>query len=570
MLLHILAYFGGVLTIFSPCVLPVIPFLFSRSHLSFRKSALPTLAGMALSFTLFGLLSAAGGNWVIQANSYGRIVAMVVFTVLGLTLLFPAFSQRIMQPLVNLGGRIQARASRNESALSSLIIGASVGLLWAPCAGPILGLVLAGAALGGLSHSSFTLLFAFALGAATSLAFALFASTKFIDRVKKNLGAEDYLKKILGGLVLLSVLAIALGFDTKVLAKLSYLNTNSIEQTLLENFSLGKSNSTQLSDEGPMPSIDGANAWLNGVEIKSEDLKGKVVLIDFWTYSCINCIRTLPYLKTWAEKYKDKGLVVIGVHAPEFAFEKNVENVRMAIKNFGITYPVAVDNDLKIWNAFQNQYWPAHYFVDAKGTVRYHHFGEGKYEESEKVIQALLKEMNPALEFDDGVVAKDVQGSGIEQKAGKSKDVVNHETYLGYDRMENFVGLSDRVQDQFQVYKTPPVLKLKEWSLDGTWKIEAERVVNQSAGAKLSLQFKARDIHLVLSAPSDKPVRFRIKLDGQTPMGNNGDDVDRNGEGVIREERLYQLIRLKGGAEEHRLEIEFLDENASGFAFTFG
>jgi cytochrome c biogenesis protein CcdA/peroxiredoxin len=570
MLLHILAYFGGVLTIFSPCVLPVIPFLFSRTHLPFRKSALPTLLGMALSFTLFGVLSAAGGNWVIQANSYGRFAAMTVFTILGLTLILPSLSQRIMQPLVKLGGRIQARASQTEGALSSVIIGASVGLLWAPCAGPILGLVLTGAALQGFSQSSFTLLLAFALGASTSLAFALLASTRFINRIKKNLGAEEYLKKALGSLVLLSVLAIAFGFDTKVLAKLSYLNTNRIEQSLLQSFALGKGSSTQLSDEGEMPSILGASTWLNSNEVKREDLKGKVVLIDFWTYSCINCIRTLPYLKTWAEKYKDKGLVIIGVHAPEFAFEKDIDNVRKAVKDFGISYPVAIDNELAIWNAFQNQYWPAHYFVDAKGRVRYHHFGEGQYEQSEKVIRTLLQESDPNLEFDGQVESTKVEGKGIEQKAGNLKEIVNHETYLGHDRIENFVSIAELVKDQAHSYKSPDALKLKQWALDGEWTVGAERIVNQSAGAKLILQFKARDIHLVLGSSERKPLRFRVTIDGQAPGESRGDDIDAEGNGTIEDERLYQLIRLPDGAKEHRLEIEFLDEGAHAFAFTFG
>lgn len=570
MLLFVLAYLGGVLTIFSPCVLPVIPFLFSRSHLSFKKSGLPTLVGMGLSFTLFGVLSAAGGNWVIHVNQYGRYFAMLVFAIVGLTLLFPLFAQRLLQPIVNLGGRLQQRAAGSDSIASSLLVGASVGLLWAPCAGPILGLVLAGAALGGLSQNTFGLLGAFALGAATSLGIAILASGKVMSTIKKGLGAEEWLKKVLGVLVLVSVLAIALGWDTKLLSKFSYLNTNSIEQTLIDFTSNGSSKQThELKDEGPMPSLDGAITWLNSPALSAESLKGKVVLIDFWTYSCINCLRALPYVQAWSDKYASQGLVVIGVHAPEFAFERLTANVETAVKDLGIKYPVAVDSKLNIWNAFKNQYWPAHYLIDAKGHIQYHHFGEGQYEDTEHMIQKLLKEANPNVVLED-VVASTVVGKGLGQKAGRIKDIANPETYLGYERQENFASAASLLKDAPQEYKTPGPLKLKQWALEGSWIVSPEMVQSQVVGAKISLRFKARDLHLVLANPEGKPVRFRVRLDGKAPAASHGQDIEAAGIGTVNSERLYQLIRQENGQEEHLFEIEFLDPAVEAFAFTFG
>ncbi|RYZ59539.1 MAG: cytochrome c biogenesis protein DipZ [Proteobacteria bacterium] len=572
MLLLILAYLGGILTIFSPCVLPVIPFIFSRSHLSFRRSGLPTLVGMGLSFTLFAVLSAAGGSWVIQANASGRIVAMVVFGVLGLTLLFPSFSAKVMQPFVRLGGSLQNRASKSEGIGSSLLIGASVGLLWAPCAGPILGLVLAGAAVSGFSQNSFALLGAFALGAATSLAIAILASARVITALKKGFGAEEWIKKVLGVLVLISVTAIAFGLDTKFLAKLSYLNTNSIEQSLLSQAEIGRKNSdsNNLKDEGPMPSLEGAVTWLNSQPLTKESLKGKVVLVDFWTYSCINCLRTLPYLKAWSEKYGSQGLVIIGVHSPEFAFEKVTKNVSDAAKDLGLNYPIAVDSDMKIWTSFKNEYWPAHYFVDAKGQVRYHHFGEGKYEESEKVIRELLKEANPDLQFSDEVVSSSATGKGVEQAAGSQKDIANPETYLGYHRQDHFVSAYELERDSDYDYDFEDALLIKEWGLKGKWNVSSEMITNSSKGAVLALRFKARDLHLVLGSKDGKPIRFKVKIDGKEPGAMHGQDIDAKGNGTIGTERLYQLIRKDNADGEQVFEIEFLEPGANAFAFTFG
>ena len=562
MLILILSYLGGVLTIFSPCVLPVIPFVFSRSDLPFRKSGLPMLLGMALSFAIFAALSVAGGSLIIRANQYGRMIALLIFAVLGLTFLFPKLAETAMLPFVRLGGALQKKAEAKTGLGSSLLLGASIGLLWAPCAGPILGLILAGAAVGSDAQRTLGLLVFFATGAASSLGVAIFAGGKILKFLKKGLGAEEWIKRGIGITVLAAVFAIALGWDTQVLSKISYLSTNQLEKHLVDR--LGGSD--QSLDGQDMPSLQGANAWLNSNAITDASLKGKIVLVDFWTYSCVNCLRTLPYLKAWYEKYKDQGLVVIGIHTPEFAFEKDVGNVKKAIHDLGISYPVAIDNDQLIWHAFKNQYWPAHYFIDTRGKIRFHHFGEGNEEESEKIIQALLMEKNSG-----GVQPLvQVQGQGVEapatQMPGRSP-----ETYLGYSLERGFASSPTIKVDQIQEYQHPKTLSLNQWGAGGIWKIGSERITSMGPKASVRYQFKARDLNLVLGHLSGQAIRFKITIDGKAPGDDHGVDVDEAGFGEVSDHRLYQLIRKKSGNDvEQTFQIEFDQPGALAYAFTFG
>ena len=324
MLIFLLAYLGGMLTIFSPCVLPVLPFIFARSGQSFRRSGLPVLIGMAATFTVLASLAAVGGAWLVALNQYGRYAALALLLVLGLALLFPALSERMMRPFVALGGRLQARADQQASIKGSLLLGVAVGFLWAPCAGPILGLVLAGAALQGANLHSAFLLLAFAAGAATSLGLALLAGGRVFAMMKRSLGAEEWLRRGLGVAVVAGVIVIALGWDTRFLAQFTFLSTANTEQKLIAHLAKPAAPKQALRIA---PEVQGATQWLNSPPLQLSALRGKVVLVDFWTYSCINCLRTLPYLKAWDEKYRAQGLVIIGVHAPEFAFEKDERNV---------------------------------------------------------------------------------------------------------------------------------------------------------------------------------------------------------------------------------------------------
>ncbi|SFP11928.1 cytochrome c biogenesis protein DipZ [Pseudomonas sp. NFPP28] len=566
MWLLVLAYLGGVLTIVSPCILPVLPFVFARTGQPFLRSGLPLLAGMAVTFALVASLAAVGGGWVVQVNQFGRWLALLCVALFGLTLLLPQLSDRLTRPLVAAGSRLSqaAGADARPRPGASFLIGVATGLLWAPCAGPILGLVLTGAALQGASIGTTLLLLAYAAGAATSLALALLVGGKVFGFMKKSLGAGEWLRRGLGGLMLAGVAAIALGLDTGVLSRLSTASTGGLEQSLVDRLNakpvqpggammMAANHSDTLPIEGALPPLDGAVQWLNSPPLTTEALKGKVVLVDFWTYSCINCLRTLPYVKAWAEKYRDQGLVVIGVHAPEFAFERDVNNVTQAMKDLGITYPVAIDNNYKIWRAFNNQYWPAHYFADAKGQIRYHHFGEGDDAESERVIQQLLREAG-AKNVAGGLIEADAKGV---QQAPDMNEVQSPETYLGSQRAENFVKSG--------------TLALNQWTLQGQWNVGGQQATLDQAGGRIVYRFHARDLHLVLGPGADgKPVRFKVTIDGQAPGGAHGTDVAPDGSGTVTEQRLYQLVRQPGAVQDRTFTIEFLDRNVSAYAFTFG
>ncbi|MDO8406547.1 MAG: cytochrome c biogenesis protein DipZ [Pseudomonas sp.] len=587
MWLLVLAYLGGVLTIVSPCILPVLPFVFARTGQPFMKSGLPLLAGMAVTFALVASLAAVGGGWVVQVNQYGRWLALLFVALFGLTLLLPRLAERLTRPLVAAGSRLSeaAGADARPRPGASFLIGVATGLLWAPCAGPILGLLLTGAALQGASIATTLLLLAYAAGAATSLAVALLLGGKVFAAMKRSIGAGEWVRRGLGAAMLAGVAAIALGLDTGILARVSTASTGGLEQALVGRFA-GKSPNNSgammaaggamkmsakapgaLPIEGNLPPLDGAVQWLNSPPLTAQALKGKVVLVDFWTYSCINCLRTLPYVNAWAEKYRDQGLVVIGVHAPEFAFERDVGNVTKAMKDLGINYPVAIDNDYKIWRAFNNEYWPAHYFADAQGRIRYHHFGEGEYAESERVIQQLLREAG-ASKVADGLITADATGV---QLAPDMNEVQSPETYVGYQRAEHFVPQTGLVPDKVSAYSTPAQLALNDWGLDGQWNVGSERAISSAPASRIVYRFHARDLHLVLGPGADgKPVRFKVLIDGKAPGDAHGTDVAPDGSGSVTEQRLYQLVRQNGGVTDRTFSIEFLDPGVSAYAFTFG
>ncbi len=565
MLIFLLAYIGGALTIFSPCVLPVLPFIFARSDQSFRRSGLPILLGMAATFTLLASFAAVGGAWLVEVNQYGRYAAMALLLLLGVALIFPALSERLMRPFVALGGRLQQQADQKNSLQGSLLLGVAVGFLWAPCAGPILGLVLAGAALNGANLYSALLLLVFAAGAATSLGVALLAGGRVFKLMKRGLGAEEWVRRGLGVAVVVGVVVIALGWDTRFLSQFSFLSTANTEQQLIEKLAQRPA-TADLAEARMAPPLAGATQWLNSPPLNAESLRGKVVLVDFWTYSCINCLRTLPYLKAWDEKYRAQGLLIIGVHAPEFAFEKDLGNVGQAVRDLGIKYPVAVDNQYAIWNAFQNQYWPAHYLIDAQGRIRHQHFGEGAYQETEQMIQSLLKEAHSDLALNGGFVQ--VAGAGATAAAANTQK--SPETYLGYARQENLTSPEAIKRDVPARYSAPRTLKSDQWALSGEWLIAKESAVLQSIGGTISYRFQGRDLHLVLSSHNGKPVRFKVTLDGKPPGKNHGVDTDAQGNGEIHEQRLYQLVRQSGEIKDRNFRIEFIDADAEAFAFTFG
>ena len=620
MILFALAYLGGALTIVSPCILPVLPFVFARAGRPFVSSILPMLVGMAATFAAVATLAAVGGGWAVQANEYGRMAAIALLAFFGLALLFPSLSDRLTRPLVAAGARLSQSADRQAQAggstvAPSLLIGVATGLLWAPCAGPVLGLILTGAALHGANVRTTLLLAAYAAGAATSLALALLVGGRVFAAMKRSLGVGEWVRRGLGAAMLAGVAAIALGLDTGLLTQVSLAGTANLEQGLLDRFdapatrsaAIPKAGAAMMSAdsammsadpaaagggsalmmsadpamtaaghaapaadalpvEGEAPSFAGAVEWLNSPPLTAEGLKGKVVVVDFWTYSCINCLRALPYVRAWAEKYKNDGLVVIGVHAPEFAFERNVDNVKKAVASLHIDYPVAIDDDYAIWRAFQNQYWPAHYFIDAQGRIRHHHFGEGDYDGSERVIQQLLAEAGRA-DVPAGVVAVAAAGA---QAAPDLPDVRSPETYIGSARAKNFTSAAELAPGVPHVYAAGSP-RLNEWGLGGDWTIDDERASLDAPGGSIVYRFHARDLHLVLGPSAEgSPVRFQVTIDGAPPGASHGSDVDPDGRGVVKGQQLYQLVREDGPVADHTFEIRFLDPGVQAYAFTFG
>jgi thiol-disulfide isomerase/thioredoxin len=323
----------------------------------------------------------------------------------------------------------------------------------------------------------------------------------------------------------------------------------------------------QLPVEGQFPSLGGATGWLNSAPLTPDDLRGRVVLVEFLTYTCINWLRTLPYVRAWAAKYRDHGLTVIGVHTPEFPFERNVDNIRQAAQDMEIDFPIAIDSDYGVWQAFRNMYWPALYFIDAQGNIRHHQFGEGEYEESEVVIQRLLAEAGFGG-IDGEVVSVDPRGVEL----GADWDTLGTpETYVGYERTENFASPGDVVLDQPHAYTAPADLRLNHWALSGNWTVGPQATTLNEPAGRIVCRFQARDLHLVVGpAIRGGSVPFSVRLDGQPPGAAHGLDIDEQGNGTVTEQRLYQLIRQHGPVREHKFEISFPNPGIQAYVFTFG
>lgn len=395
----LVAFLGGVLTLLSPCILPVLPLLLSRAGGPIWAPML-TLLGMATGFAVLASLAVVSSDWVIGASQWGRYFALGLLAASALALLSTRVGNWLSRPWLWLGNRLHGDARRLSPGLSAWLLGCAAGLLWAPCAGPILGLILSGAMLEGPSASTSLLLLSFGLGNALALAGVICLGRGLFQRARLSLRWIEWLRRGAGIVALLAVIGIASGASGQLASLGSSTWAFKLESQVLEDVpalldqlsSNAPAGVPVLSDLGPAPTLAGATQWLNGPALDLSDLRGKVVLVDFWTYDCINCRNSLPYVNQWAQRYADQGFVVIGVHTPEYAYERIVDNVRQATKRLGIQHPVAIDNQYRVWNAFNNHYWPAHYFIDASGRIRYLHIGEGGYEMQEEVIQQLLQE----------------------------------------------------------------------------------------------------------------------------------------------------------------------------------
>jgi len=591
MTLYLAAFLGGALTLLSPCILPVLPFLLARADQPWRLR-LALLAGMALVFAAVATLAAVAAHWAVHVNEAGRVAAMLVLALFGLTLMSPTLATLLARPGVLLGNALAERGGTprggRESVAAAVLLGAATGLLWTPCAGPILGLVLSAAAWAGPTPHTATLLLAYASGAACMLAVVLSAGAGVMAVLRRRLGMGEWLRRLLGVAVLAGVASIAVGASLPLAAKASA--TEGLETRLLELLApprgpvaaamaggaidhpaetARRPYRSTLPVEGALPALDGAVQWLNSAPLSAQQLRGKVVLVDFWTYSCINCIRTLPYIRAWAEKYRDQGLVVIGVHTPEFAFERKVDNVRQAVNEFKLDFPVAVDSEFRLWRAFDNNYWPAIYLADAQGKLRYHQFGEGRYESTEEAIRALLKEAGQSAKGSDGDAAVKPNATDI-QAAPDLARLASQESYLGYRQATGMVS-PERLRPDVAMHYSAAPLQLNQWSLSGTWKVGAEAVSLQQADGSIAYRFSARDLHLVLGPGEDgRPVRFVVSVDGQAPGELHGADIDAAGNGTVSRTRLFQLVRQRGGVKPRRFEVRFLDPGATAYAFTFG
>jgi len=404
-----LAFLGGLFTIASPCILPVIPLAFSRAGRSPWRETLPMLAGLAAAFTVAALIATTTARWLLAANEIGRLVALVLLAAVAVSLWSERAAVWLTRPLSRVATRLLGeRGKSTATAGASFVIGAGVGLLWAPCAGPILGLLIAVAAASSRAHAA-GLFVTFAVGASTMLGIVLGFGARALTALRR-LGATDLaVRRTLAAATLVTVVALAFGWDRTLFAKGGVVSTASAEEALVRRFAAGKRSAPVAEQsvtefarmnakpalpeaEGALPSFDGATAWINSSPLTPAALRGKVVLIDFWTFACYNCLNALPHVKALEAKYRDKGLVVIGVHTPELAHERVLENVRQEVKRLGIVYPVVVDNDYRIWNAFHNEYWPAAYYADVTGKLRFYHFGEGAYDEQDQVVAKLLAE----------------------------------------------------------------------------------------------------------------------------------------------------------------------------------
>ena len=573
LILILFAFLGGIVTILSPCILPILPIVLSGSVTGGKRRPLGVVTGFILSFTVFTLFLSA----IVKATGVSpdalRLISVVVIALFGISLLIPAFqtlTERLFSKLIS----HIPQQSTNDGYLSGLVVGTSLGLVWTPCVGPILASVITLAATSTVGLGAVIITLSYAIGTALPLLAITAGGRTLLTSHPWLLSHTSAIQKTFGVLMLLTALAIYNSWDrtfqTYVLEKfpaygtgLTKLEDNALVQKQLNELKKGGSMIKNVLDStyGNAPDFTAGGEWFNTEPLSIKNLRGKVVLVDFWTYTCINCIRTLPYIKAWNEKYKDKGLVIVGVHTPEFEFEKNSDNVKKALADFKITYPVVQDNDYATWQAYANHYWPAKYMVDKEGKIRYTHFGEGDYDETEAMIQKLLSENGPAV-----TDAIDNPTYTVQAKTP--------ETYLGYERMAGLVSPERVIPDTAMTFSLPKTMDNKTFAISGTWTIGAEYAMPQK-GATLLYRFDAGEVFLVMRPKKAGAIaNVRITMDRKTLKEFMGEDV-HTGENVydgvitIDSDRLYKLIKLPV-AGSGAMHLEFLDDNVELYAFTFG
>lgn len=599
-LLIVFAFLAGIVTVLSPCILPVLPIILSSSigtQEIGKARPFGVITGFILSFTFFTLFLSTIVKFSGIPSESLRIFSVVVIGLFGVSMLIPKF-QYWTEVLFSRLSQFLPQSQNKTGFGGGILIGLSLGLLWTPCVGPILASVISLAITGTVTLDAVFITLAYALGTAVPMFFIIAAGQTALRKAPWLLRNAGTIQKVFGVLMILTALAIFFNLDrrfqTFVLNTFPSYGTGLTKfedvpfiQKALEDLSgtdqakedMGKPMFEMTDPKGgpPAPALIQGGQWFNSEPLKLSDLRGKVVVVDFWTYSCINCQRTLPYLKSWWEKYnnpslcsgtlrssatpsdlKDKCLVIIGVHAPEFEFEKSATNVQKALKDFGITYPVMQDNDFRTWRAYNNRYWPAKYFIDKSGSIRYTHFGEGAYDESEKVIQELLQE-----------AGSDVSKTRIDNPESQI-NAATPETYLGFGRMEFLTSPEKVVENGSATYSAPANIPANKFAFSGGWDV-MEEYSNPAKGAQLLLNFDAQQVYLVMRPKNGAtPGKVKIYLDDKavSETGSAGDSV-KSSEATVDADTLYKLIKLPE-AGKHILKLEFLDANTEVYAFTFG
>lgn len=567
--LSLFAFLSGIVTILSPCILPVLPLVLSGS-VGGKGRPPGVVLGFIVSFSTFTLILSALVQALNIAPSALRWAAVIIIIGFGLVLLVPPL-QRAFEALASRLVATRQRQGGNGFG-GGVVLGASLGMIWTPCVGPIMASVISLAVSSRVDGGSVLLVLSYSAGTAIPMLAVMLGGRKLLEKAPRLKAATGTIQRVFGAIMIL--IGVAIGFDldrqfqTLVLrafpgygAGLTAIETIEPVQSALaqrgealsgEPRELSWSDpprSGRLADYGPAPALETMGVWINSEPLTMESLRGRVVLIDFWTYSCINCIRTLPHTRAWYEEYRDQGLVVIGVHSPEFPFERNEGNLKKAVEDLDVPWPVMQDNDFRMWRAYNNRYWPAHYFIDAEGRIRYYHFGEGEYETSERVIRTLLKEAgaNPS--------------AGNASLPEARNEASTPETYLGYGRSRGF--LSEAVPEELQTYRLPRTPDAGEWGLEGDWVIRRSFIENRGSG-RLALGFEAKDVYLVIE-PLEEESRVRVLVDG-APGRNTQDAVDSQ----IRLEgdRMYAVTELEESGW-HLLELE-VEGRVRFYAFTFG
>ncbi len=602
LVLVFVAFFAGLATAVSPCVLPILPIVLATGADGDRRRPYLVIAGLIASFSFFTLASVQIISALGLPSSVLRDIAIAIIAVFGLTLLVPAVSavfERATGRLQRAGAQLMGRSTPGSLAsaggggatfgtavapgasnpqkragiVGGLLTGVGLGLVWTPCAGPILGAITSLAVTAPGSWSTLTLVVAYSIGAGLPLLAIAQGGRAMMSRLRLR-SASGWATRVFGVVVIATAGLMAVGADTAISADLTSALPNwtgtlqALERSNPVQSALGElqghdqasgqpasNDASALSDSGPAPEFTGIDHWLNSQPLTLAQLRGKVVLVDFWTYSCINCIRTLPYVEGWYQKYAADGLVIVGVHTPEFAFEHDTNNVSAAIARYGITYPVAQDNEFKTWNAYSNEYWPADYLIDATGHIRDEHFGEGDYDKTEANIRALLEEAGKSA-----LPGASAANGGVPIAGGQTP-----ETYLGSDRAAGFQG--SYPGDGTQTFALPAQLDPNAWGLDGTWEVSPQYITASKTGDKLELSFQARDVYLVMSAPGS--VGAHVTVTGAGAAAQGTEDVSASGELTVSTARLYHLVHLPAAAQG-TVTITFDEPGAQAFAFTFG